>query len=275
MAKKTKQRKKYLLFTALLAAVTAVYCNYSLETETWTVCSGKLPAAFDGLRIALLTDLHGAEFGAGNQRLLEAVKESKPSVIAISGDLADEHTKLQILPPLLQGLTELAPVYYVTGNHEWVREDTEAVLRQIADCGVTVLRNEYVVLERDGQKLILAGTEDPNGYADMETPEHFMQRIRTEQGEDAYVVMLYHRNDSLRLWSELGADLVLAGHGHGGVIRLPVVGGLLGVDRRFFPKDCEGLYRQGGTTLAVSRGLGGLRLWNPPQLPVIELRAEP
>lgn len=275
MAKKTKQRKKYLLLTALLAAVTAVYCNYSLETQTWAVCSGRLPAAFGGLRIALLTDLHGAEFGVGNRRLLEAVKESKPSVIAICGDLADEHTKLQMLPPLLRGLTEIAPVYYVTGNHEWVREDTETVLRQIADCGVTVLRNEYAVLERDGQKLILAGTEDPNGYADMETPAQFMQRIRAEQGENAYVVMLYHRNDSIDLWSALGTDLVLAGHGHGGVIRLPFVGGLLGVNRRFFPKDCEGLYRQGRTTLAVSRGLGGLRLWNPPQLPVIELRSEP
>ena len=100
-----------------------------------------------------------------------------------------------------------------------------------------------------------------------------MARIR--QDGDPYVVMLYHRNDALDLWAGLQADLVLSGHGHGGVIRLPVIGGLLGVDRKFFPKNAEGLYQAGRTTLAVSRGIGGLRLWNPPHLPTIVLRAEP
>lgn len=272
MTKQTKPRKKYLLFTALLAAVTTVYCNYSLEAETWTVQSRKLPAAFDGFRIALLTDLHGAEFGPENRQLLETVRQCRPDLIAISGDLADEDTSMEILPPLLQSLKDIAPVYFVTGNHEWVRADTEAVLAQIAACGVTVLRNGYVTMERNGQTLVLAGTEDPNGYADMETPAQLMARIRREQGQEAYVIMLYHRNDALTMWSELGPELLLCGHGHGGVIRLPGVGGLLGVDRRFFPKNCEGLYRERDTTMAVSRGLGGLRLWNPPHLPVIELR---
>lgn len=266
-----KKRKKSVLVLALAAVLATVYCNFSLDLEDWTVPSPRLPAAFDGLRVTLLTDLHGAEYGQDNRRLLEAVAKSDPDLIAISGDLADEATNPDMLDPLLKGLVQLAPTYYVTGNHEWVRKDTEAVLAQIAACGVTVLRNEYVVLEREGQSLVLAGTEDPNGYAGMETPAHFMERIRQEQGENAYILMLYHRNDSLDLWAELGADLVLAGHGHGGVIRLPFVGGLLGVDRRLFPDNCEGLYTKGRTTLAVSRGAGGLRLWNRPHLPTVVL----
>lgn len=266
-----KKRKKSVLALALAAVLATVYCNFSLDLEDWTVSSPRLPAAFDGLRVTLLTDLHGAEYGQGSRRLLEAVAKSDPDLIAISGDLADEATNLDMLDPLLQGLVQLAPTYYVTGNHEWVRKDTEAVLAQIAACGVTVLRNDYVVLDREDQSLVLAGTEDPNGYADMEAPAHFMERIRQEQGEDAYILMLYHRNDSLDLWAELGADLVLAGHGHGGVIRLPFVGGLLGVDRRLFPDNCEGLYTKGRTTLAVSRGAGGLRFWNRPHLPTVVL----
>lgn len=270
----SKKRKKSVLALALAAVLATVYCNFSLDLEDWIVSSPRLPAAFDGLRVTLLTDLHGAEYGQDSQRLLDAVAKSRPDLIAISGDLADEATNPDMLDPLLKGLVRLAPTYYVTGNHEWVRRDTEALLDRIAGNGVTVLRNEYVVLERDGQSLVLAGTEDPNGYADMETPAHFMARIRAEQGEDAYVLMLCHRNDSLEMWAELGPDLVLAGHGHGGVIRLPFMGGLLGVDRRLFPDNCEGLYTKSRTTLAVSRGAGGLRLWNRPHLPTVVLTTE-
>ncbi len=270
----TKKRKRPLLLLVLAAAVAALYCNFFLDLEDWRVASPLTPPAFDGLRITLLTDLHGAQFGTDSRRLLDAVSKSRPDLIAVSGDLADETTNRDMLDPLLKGLADIAPTYYVTGNHEWVREDTEALLDQIARCGVTVLRNDYTVLTRDGQSIVLAGAEDPNGYRDMETPAHLMARIRAEQGQDAYVVMLYHRNNSLDLWSELGTDLVLAGHGHGGVIRLPFVGGLLGVDRQLFPKDCEGLYTRGRTTLAVSRGVGGIRLWNRPHLPTVVLTRE-
>lgn len=269
-----KKRNKWLiaLLTALLAAV---YCSGRLETEDWEIVSPRLPKAFDGLRLTLLTDLHGSRFGDGSRTLLDAVERSDPDLICISGDLADKLTDTAMLMPLLRGLCDLAPTCYVTGNHEWRRDDTEELLRQIADCGVTVLRNDYRVLEREGQVLVLAGAEDPNGYADMEQPDALMARIREEVPGDPYIAMVYHRNDALAMWSGLQADAVLSGHGHGGVIRLPFVGGLLGVDRRFFPKNAEGLYTDGRTTMAVSRGLGGPRLWNPPHLPTVVLRSQP
>ena len=269
MAGKRNKPKKLLLLSALLAAAAAVFCHASLETEDWVVSSHRIPSAFDGFRITLLTDLHGRE----HRQLVEAVEKSRPDLLAISGDLADERTDFADIEPVLRQLTAIAPTVFVTGNHEWVRDDTEALLQQIAACGVTVLRNDFFPLERDGQTIVIAGADDPNGYADMLTPEQLMERIRRDG--DPYVVMLYHRNDAIDLWSGLQTDLVLSGHGHGGVIRLPFVGGLLGVDRRFFPKNAEGLYREGRTTLAVSRGIGGARLWNPPHLPTIVLRAEP
>lgn len=267
----TKKKRRLWLLAALAAVVVSALYHGTLDPETWQVSSDRLPPAFEGLRVTLLTDLHGASFGPDHQLLLQAVADQRPDLIAISGDLADERTAKETLPALLTGLAEIAPTYYVTGNHEWVREDTEDLLQEIAGCGVTVLRNDYLLLERDGQTIVLAGTEDPNAYRDMETPEALVARIRAEVPGDPYILMLYHRNNSLALWSQLGVDLVLAGHGHGGVIRLPWVGGLLGVDRRFFPKDCEGLYHDGRTTLAVSRGLGGVRLFNRPHLPTLEL----
>ena len=270
-----KKRKKYWLAAALLGVLATIYCNYAPDLEDWQIQSSRIPAAFDGMRVTLVTDIHGAQFGTGSQRLLHAVADSRPDLIAICGDLADEVTDRTMLDPLLTGLTAIAPCYYVTGNHEWARPDAEDLLAQIAACGVTVLRNDYRLLEQDGQTLVLAGAEDPHGYADMEQPDHLVNRIRQECGGDPYLMMLYHRNNQLDLWAGLDADLVLAGHGHGGVIRLPFVGGLLGVDRTFFPKDCEGLYTEGRTTLAVSRGLGGLRLWNRPHLPTVVLRSNP
>ena len=180
----------------------------------------------------------------------------------------DEYTDRSVVWPLLEGLPLLAPTYFVTGNHENFLEDRDELLRDIADCGVQVLHNDFVTLERGGERLILAGTEDYFGWQDPQTPKHLLDRIRAD-GSDPFVVMLYHRNNHLRLWNQLDVDLVLSGHGHGGVIRLPFVGGLLGVERTLFPKDCEGLYQGKRTVQAVSRGVGGARLWNPPHLPTI------
>ena len=150
----------------------------------------------------------------------------------------------------------------------------ELIAKVTVICVVVALT--ALLLERDGQTIVLAGADDPNAYRDMDTPADLLTRIRAEVPGDPYVALLYHRNNSLSLWSSLQPDLVLAGHGHGGVIRLPLVGGLLGVDRQLFPKDCEGLYTTGRTTLAVSRGLGGVRLFNRPHLPTIVLkRAQP
>lgn len=267
-----KKRKKLLTVTAAALLAATVWTYLSIHREDWTVVSPRIPAVFDGLRITLLTDIHGVELGPDNRRLAEAVQASRPDLIAISGDLADEYTDLSMLEPLLQQLTAIAPTYYVTGNHEWSREDTEELLAKIEACGVTVLRNDYVLLQRDNQQLVLAGAEDKNAYADMEQPNQLMDRIRQEVGGDPFVIMLSHRNDALTQWAALATDLVLAGHGHGGVIRLPLVGGLLGVNRELFPDDEEGLYTAGRTTLAVSRGVGGIRLWNRPHIPTIVLQ---
>ena len=245
-----------------------------IDAESWQVTSDRVPQAFDGFRVTLLTDVHGSAFGDDSEKLLSAVRQSEPHIIAISGDLVDRLSKTDFLKPMLKGLVDIAPTYYVTGNHEWDREDSEQIIETAGECGVTVLRNDYVTLERDGQIIVLAGGEDPNAYAEQTTPAELVEQIREEVPDDPYILMLYHRNNTLDLWSELGVDLVLAGHGHGGVVRLPWIGGLVGVDRQLFPKDCEGLLTKNRTTVAVSRGLGGLRVWNAPHLPTIELHCE-
>ena len=265
-----------LVLTALLAAGFLLWGNCSLQTTETALVSPALPPAFDGLRIVELADLHGRVFGRGSRRLLAAVRRAEPDLICIDGDLFDEHTDLAMLPPLLRGLCAIAPVYYVTGNHEWRVPGLRGILAQMRACGVTVLQDDWRVLRRGEDALVLAGTDDPCGPAERKTPAELIADIRAEAGEAAFLLLLAHRNDQLPQWSALGVQAVLAGHCHGGVVRLPFVGGLFGTDRRLFTAWDAGLYRQGETALYVSRGLGytnvHFRLFNRPEVAVIVLR---
>lgn len=265
-----------LVLTALLAAGFLLWGNCSLQTTETALVSPALPPAFDGLRIVELADLHGRVFGRGSRRLLAAVRRAEPDLICIDGDLFDEHTDLAMLPPLLRGLCAIAPVYYVTGNHEWRVPGLRGILAQMRACGVTVLQDDWRVLRRGEDALIVAGTDDPCGPAERKTPAELIADIRAEAGEAAFLLLLTHRNDQLPQWSALGVQAVLAGHCHGGVVRLPFVGGLFGTDRRLFHAWDAGLYRQGETALYVSRGLGytnvHFRLFNRPEVAVIVLR---
>lgn len=249
-----------------------------LVTTTRAELSG-LPSGFDGVRIVHLSDLHGHEFGEGNARLLSLVRGQQPDLIVMTGDMVDRDTQLGTLATLAQGLAAIAPTYYVTGNHEWAAGCAKTAKDLLRQCGVTVLDNRFVTLERGGDTIVLAGVDDPNGYADQKTPEELRAQIE-KACPGAYTILLAHRNDRFDQYAAAGYDLVLSGHGHGGIIRLPFTDGLLGTGRTLLPTWTAGLYTLGESTLFVSRGLGsnttpirGFRLFNRPDLAVLVLRA--
>ena len=265
--------RRILLIILLLAAF-FYWQNFSVQTETVSVQCDGLPTRFDGLRIVQISDLHGRSFGEDNEKLLSAVAEADPDLLCITGDLFDTAEDAHSLEAFLRELCQIAPTYYVTGNHEWQVENLRSLLAQMEELGVHVLRNEYVHM---GDGLVIAGVDDPCGPYDQKTPKQLVSEIRAEVGEESFIVMLDHRNDRLEQWAELGVDLVLSGHCHGGVVRLPYVGGLFGTKRELFPDYDAGLYRHGRTQLYVSRGLGysrvHFRLFNRPHLPVLLLKS--
>lgn len=255
---------------------------WGLQTTRTDVALGALPEEFDGYKIAHLSDLHGHEYGEGNADLLKRVREQSPALIVITGDLIDQKSQLAMVPALAQGLAAIAPTYYVTGNHEWaLGTGTVRELKSLlAQCGVAVLSNEYEILERNGVRIVLAGVDDPNGYADQTTPEELAARIRQDE-PGLFTILLAHRNDRFGQYANAGYGFVLSGHGHGGIVRLPFAGGLIGTDRRFFPPWTAGVYTVGDSTLFVSRGLGnntvpfkGFRIFNRPELAVLTLKAK-
>ncbi|MBD5117814.1 MAG: metallophosphoesterase [Clostridiales bacterium] len=250
-------------------------------THTEAALDG-LPTEFDGYKIVHLSDLHGHEYGEGSEKLLARVAEQGPDLIVVTGDLIDQESQLQMIPALAKGLAAIAPTYYVTGNHEWgLGTGTVKELKNLlSQCGVIPLSNQYEVLEREGARIVLAGVDDPNGYADQTTPEELYARIENN-APGLFTLLLAHRNDRFGQYADAGYDFVMSGHGHGGIVRLPFVGGLVGTNRQFFPKWTSGIYTLGDSTLFVSRGLGnntvpfqGFRVFNRPELAVVTLKTK-
>ena len=270
-----------LLVLAMLVLAAAWFWDYennSIQTDQVEVHSARLPEAFGGLRVAVLTDLHGRTFGEDNCELLSSVAQAAPDLIALTGDLIESDEQLWVVAPLARGLADIAPTFYVTGNHEWTLTALDGLLTTLTDCGVTVLQNDFRTLSLSGQQIVVAGVDDPNGPKDMTTPEELVGQIRQQLG-DPYILMLCHRNDGLEDWAALDVDTVVCGHAHGGVIRLPGIGGLIGVDRQLFPDYTAGVYTLEGTDMAVSRGLGysgvNFRLFNRPELLIVTLQSLP
>lgn len=272
---KKRGRGRALFPLAALAAGLLWAGNFTVGVTELTVCSERLPASFDGFRIALITDLHGRSFGPGNDWLVEKTRRAKPDLIALAGDIADETSDLPALARLLPRLRQIAPCFYVTGNHEWRMKNRQQWFSLLEKSGVRRLENSFVRLTRGGESIMLAGVDDPNGPYDQKTPEELMQEVNAA-APGSYTVMLCHRNDQLERMAALGAHLVLSGHAHGGVVRLPLVGAVFGTHYEFFPDYTAGVYTLGKTSLVVSRGLGGsrrlpLRIGNRPEIPVITL----
>ncbi|MEI3076832.1 MAG: metallophosphoesterase [Oscillospiraceae bacterium] len=285
-----RQRRKHhfwrnLLILIVLFGIYLYWGNRSIETDEATFTSAALPAGFDGCRIVQLSDLHGKYFGKDNERLYSAVKAAQPEYIFVTGDLVDRKTEN---PTVYAGevgaaLSAIAPTYYVTGNHEWGHgtKVVEEIKRTLRETGVTVLSNEFVPLTRNGDSIVLAGIDDPNGYADQETPQELAQEVYAKYG-DPFWLLLAHRNNSFtRGYSLLGADLTFSGHAHGGIWRLPFIDGLVDTPRNLFPSFTSGFY-PARTKIArarsvfVSRGLGNSprvipRILNRPQVAVITL----
>lgn len=272
------RRLFYLILTAGILAAFFWWNNNTLCVESFSGPSGRLPAGFAEYRIVVLSDLHGKRFGSGNAALLQKVRSQAPDCIFFTGDLVDRFRGIHWneVRTLAAGLRQIAPVYYVTGNHEWALGQVPKLKTVLTNAGWTVLSNSYVKLTRNGSSLLLAGIDDPNGYADQKTPEALALELHQKEG-NPFWILLAHRNDRFETqYSYLHADLTVSGHGHGGIIRLPFTDGLWGTQRNWFPSCTAGFYTAHGSKVFVSRGLGNsgpsFRLFNRPQIAVLTLK---
>ena len=279
-------KKNWLCVAAICLVVISdwiVLGNTNLEITEYYVTSSKIPDSFDGFEIAQISDLHNAEFGEGNTDLLALLSEVEPHVIVLTGDLIDSrHTDMDIALDFAGKAVQIAPVYYVSGNHEARIPEYAELKMGLTETGVTVLENQKVQITRDGESITFIGIQDPSFRTDYlfgDAESVSRQAITSLQNEsDGFTVLLSHRPELFDLYVDTGVDLVFSGHAHGGQFRLPFVGGLVAPNQGFFPKYDAGQFVEKNTTMIVSRGVGNsiipLRINNPPEIVVAELKSE-
>ncbi|MCH5341133.1 MAG: metallophosphoesterase [Acetatifactor sp.] len=242
-------------------------------------------------RAIVLADLHNKRYGRENERLLEAIREQKPDFILVAGDLVTAKPG-RSLKPAIQLLKELAqdyPIYYGNGNHEYrmklYPKTYGDMARQygqaLGELGIDPLVNSRMILEEYG--LAICGVEiDRELYRRFripKMPEDYMTGMLGEAPKDLYTVLLAHNPDYFPQYAAWGADMVLSGHVHGGVLRIPFFNrGVISPGLRLFPKYDGGIFKEGKSTMVLSRGLGMhtiyIRLFNPAELWVVEFEPE-
>lgn len=257
--------------------------HYHLNTK-------KLPVGSKSFTLILLSDMHNNEYGPGNSELLEAIEAQEPDVVLSAGDMLIAHSEHSFMPALelFRRLREKKlSVFYGNGNHEYrmrlypeVYGDMyQRYTKGLRDCGVVLLENQSIPFEKNGFKMRIYGFElDKRYYQKLHQEQFHINELTQALGKpdpECYNILLAHNPVYFDDYSAWGADLTVSGHLHGGIIRIPGIGGVISPQARLFPKYDAGHFEKDGRDLVVSRGLGthtvNIRIFNPAELSVIHL----
>ena len=283
-----------------------IQLNRNPEVTHHLVSSTGIPVEFEGYTIVQVSDFHSSEDEGFREKILDAIQAASPDVIVITGDLVDAGIYAQETEDIRSGsrdgiagasaadfaeeLIRIAPVYYIYGNHEMILLDDpqrNPFKVRLEEMGIQIINNTVMRLERSGVFIQLAGIQDPStlykdpvlagsGDNTRERTEAMMDQIAPDLDPQRFTILLAHRPEYVELYTRYPVDLVLAGHAHGGQIRLPFMReGLYAPNQGFLPKYTNGSYQEGALEMIVSRGLGNsifpFRFLNQPELGIIKL----
>ena len=279
----------YICVVLLFFLAMLVYSNTYITTCKYTVNCEKISQNFDGFKIAQVSDLHSAVFGKDNCRLIKAIEDLEPDIVVLTGDMVNStDTEFDVFYDFAEQIAKKYPTYFIYGNHELILCDEyrQEIVSTIKTFGVTVLDNQMIQLREGNSSINLYGmwfnlrfyrdiTDDTNNEYEFTLEQ--MQKILGNCDKDEFNLLLTHNPVYFSAYSEWGADLTLAGHLHGGMIRIPFVGGLFSPEKVNFPKYDGGEFTQDDNKMIVSRGIGngleGFRFNNCPELDLITLKS--
>ena len=246
--------------------------RYIIETD-------KIPAG-QSIRAVLISDLHSCIYGENQNKIVNRVIDANPDIILLAGDIADNRTPILGTELLIAGIQNIAPIFYVTGNHEYFARDIGNIKQTFRDFGVTVLEDKYVEVEINGIPLVIAGVCDPEcsrrgNRNNRPTMQEAFGHLQSDDGR--FKILLSHRPELIHEQRQFPFDLVVSGHAHGGQVRIPfLVNGLFAPHQGLFPPYAGGRYTHGNLTHIVSRGVTIThprlpRIFNPPEIVVIDI----
>ncbi len=287
---KIKKHLKKIIFIGipiLLILALGIYIaiqNNNLEVTEIEFNNENIPSRFDDVIICHVSDLHDAQFGENQQELFDTIYAGTPDIIVITGDLIDRRRyDLESSMEFIENAIRIAPIFYVSGNHEAWSGEYEEIKKALTDAGVIVLDNETISISIGSDDYIdMLGLSDPGFSTEVDSEEYDTAEIESLLEEwsksDRFKILLSHRPEIFDIYVEHEIDLVFAGHAHGGQIRLPIVGGVLAPNQGFFPEYTSGLYTKEETSMYVSRGLGNsifpIRVFNNPEIIFMTLKGE-
>jgi len=254
----------------------------SISTKTYQLETTLLEEK-NNIKIVLISDLHSTIYGKDQCILINKVKDINPDLIVLSGDIFDDVVPMTGTQLLLAGISDIAPIFYVTGNHEYMSHNIRKIREELTSYGVIILSDNYKRIEVNNTEIIIAGIEDP--YKRIYEMPHYNQKDSMERAFrdldkiQLYKILIAHRPEKIEDYKNYSFDLVLSGHTHGGQVIIPhIINGLYAPNQGFFPKYGGGIYTPGNTTLIISRGLSVSpilpRIFNPPELVVITIESK-
>lgn len=271
-------KKRYLWLAAamILGLLAVIGLDQRMLVRAYSVEAAEITAP---VRLAVVADFHGCDYGPEARRLLDAIEAEEPDAVLLVGDIYDDDMPWKASDELLKALAAQYPCYYVTGNHEYWSNEIEEICRRVSSVGAVVLNMDCDVLTIQGQRISLCGVPDPYAMVYAGAPETEVQLAKTmAQAEpDTFTILLAHRPELIDQYAAVGFDLVVSGHAHGGQVRIPwLLNGLYAPNQGCFPDYAGGKYQVGDTTLIVSRGLAREstripRVFNRPELVIVTL----
>lgn len=271
------------LVVFILLSAFLVFDNFSLQTEHIIVDNEKA-YNLGGLKIAHISDYHNRKSKLVDSQIFDALQNNQPDIIFITGDLIDcNKTDVQNSIEFCTKLCDIAPVYYVTGNHECNfsiidQSAFDNMLLQLEQMGVIILRQSFVTYQlENGESVNIYGIDDPYfhcSYSSEITDATYDLCKNFTIDKNQINILLAHHPEQLSVYAEFGFDFVFSGHVHGGQGRI-FKQGIIAPDQGFFPKYTGGLYTEENTTMILSRGIGNsivpVRVFNRPNLIFFEL----
>lgn len=261
----------------------SIWQNNSIVISKFDYNSFIISEEFNNFKIVHISDLHNKVFGKEQDKLIEKVEALEPDIIVITGDLIDRRRyNLEKSMYFINSAVEIAPVYYVSGNHEaWSGRFSE-IEERLIESSVKIIDDSETEIRRENSSIKLLGLSDPDfltsDYIDgTDTSKLEENLIRLSEGEE-FKILLSHRPELFELYSDNNIDMIFSGHAHGGQIRFPLIGGLIAPDQGLFPKYTAGSYTNNTSTMYVSRGLGNslfpVRVFNRPEIISVTLKSD-
>ncbi len=277
-----RKTKIIILISILLLFLICLYLYYEnnyLQVSNYTIESDKIPKDFNKFKIVHISDFHNTKSKKLKDNLIKEIKNNKPNIIALTGDLIDANkTDIDIAISFVKKINNVAPIYYVTGNHEANINNYDELKEKLKNNKVIVLDDNVEKLKVNDKEINLIGINDPQMSHNDYSKDSVIVKdklISIQYNKNNFSILLSHRPELIKTYAEHSFDLVLSGHAHGGQIRIPFIGGLVAPNQGLFPKYTSGIYELANTKMIVSRGTGNsilpFRIYNRPELVVIEL----